>query len=125
MKKKSEAIKQELKEINEKATPSRFQLKRKIKSFEYDLTIIKKIPHAPIKKRYKGLEDEAQFIRQVPSHPRDRFKRKFSALERQIKFVGQVPLHPSNGLKRKLKEMEEGKLNLHHQERKVKSLIFK
>ena len=53
------------------------------------------------KKRVKELEDGVQIIKQVPSHPRDKFKRTVAALSDELEFIKQVPEHPQDRLRRR------------------------
>ena len=49
------------------------------------------------------MEDQIKFIKQVPSHPRERFERKAAVLNDALKFIKQTPVHPRDRLRRRNK----------------------
>ena len=54
-------------------------------------------------------KDEVEFVKQVPSHPRDRLSRKTKKIKHEVKFVKKVPSHPRDGLERKTNVLENEK----------------
>ena len=53
-------------------------------------------------------DDDIEFIKQVPTHPRDRLTRasKNAQGDEDVKFIKQVPAHPRDRLRRKTKTLK-------------------
>ena len=47
---------------------------------------------------------EIEFVKQVPSHPRDRLKR--TSRKPDFQFIKQIPIHPRDRLERMVKDKE-------------------
>ena len=66
--------------------------------------IIKQVPSHP-RERFKcavaTLNDELQFIKQVPAHPQDRLRRRQNLND--VQFIKQQPVHPRGRLLKKAK----------------------
>ena len=63
-----------------------------------------------ISKKYKKIRankknDQLQFLKQVPMHPRDRLAGKIKNIDNDVKFIKQVPLHPQDRLACKTRDM--------------------
>ena len=65
---------------------------------------VKKYKNLARKKSYQRIsrktDNDVEFLKQIPVHPRDRLARK---TKDEVKFLKQVPQHPQDSLKRKSK----------------------
>ena len=66
-------------------------------------------------------DDDIEFIKQVPTHPRDRLMRasKNAQGDEDIKFIKQVPAHPRDRLRRKTKTLKHPSDRMREEELKI------
>ena len=63
----------------------RYHLKEKLN------TLVNKINNSD-----RDIQDKIQFIKKVPTHPRDRLKRKVKAIENNINIIKEIKTIPPN-----------------------------
>ena len=66
-------------------------------------------------------DDDIEFIKQVPTHPRDRLTRasKNAQGDEDVKFIKQVPAHPRDRLRRKTKTLKHPSDRMREEELKI------
>ena len=62
-------------------------------------------------KRLLAENDKAEFLKQVPLHPKERLK-KARKQQNKVRFIKEVQVHPRGRIRRKEKEIIDKNINL-------------